>query len=243
MEQINESSAKSSISINQSKFVRLIDSHFNKSELASLCFDLEIDIENLPGETKWDKARELISFMQRQKRLEKLILKCQEIRPTVDWQAVNENHSQSNVHAQRKLSRNLMLVLLGLVIVVISILYFLNNLPQKCGTPIIEFMIKPEFKEGVLVLPNSTYEASPDESLLIEARINGRNPEEQEEYNCDWTYAGDGKETVEDKCKFVLRTGKDQVRDVVTVLLTKNTCTNSIVETLTIVSSQEKGAE
>lgn len=63
----------------------LMNSHFNKSELQLICFDLEIDHENLPSNTKNDLVRELIEHCFRFKLMEKLIKHCKELRPTVSW--------------------------------------------------------------------------------------------------------------------------------------------------------------
>ncbi len=62
-----------------------IISHFNKGELRSLCFDLEIRYENLPGETLDDKARELINYCDRHGILPTLIHRCKELRPNISW--------------------------------------------------------------------------------------------------------------------------------------------------------------
>ena len=49
-----------------------IDSHFNDSELRDLCFELGVDYDNLSGDNKRDKARELVEWMKRYDRLEEL---------------------------------------------------------------------------------------------------------------------------------------------------------------------------
>lgn len=46
----------------------LLTEYFNISELQDLCFDLKIDFDNLPGQSKRDKARELLGYMQRDDR-------------------------------------------------------------------------------------------------------------------------------------------------------------------------------
>jgi hypothetical protein len=51
---------------------RLIDSHFNDSEVRDLCFELDVDYDNLSGDNKRDKARELVIWMRRYGRLEEL---------------------------------------------------------------------------------------------------------------------------------------------------------------------------
>lgn len=58
---------------------------FDVSELKNLCFDLNVDYESLPGDTKADKARELLKHMQRHGRLDELVAQCRQIRPQVRW--------------------------------------------------------------------------------------------------------------------------------------------------------------
>ena len=41
---------------------------FDTSELRTLCFDLDVDYDNLPGEGKMDKARELVMYLRRHQR-------------------------------------------------------------------------------------------------------------------------------------------------------------------------------
>jgi hypothetical protein len=58
-----------------------LTSQFSRGELKDLCFDLDIDYENLPGEAKGDKARELIKYAGRHGRLPELITAIQQLRP------------------------------------------------------------------------------------------------------------------------------------------------------------------
>ena len=54
------------------RILQTLVNRFSLSDLKLLCFNLGIDYEELPGETKTDKARELILFMQRHGRLSEL---------------------------------------------------------------------------------------------------------------------------------------------------------------------------
>jgi hypothetical protein len=64
----------------------LVD-YFNLEELHDLCNDLGLDYEDLPGQGKSAKARELISYMQRRGRMADLLNRCQVLRPLVAWQS------------------------------------------------------------------------------------------------------------------------------------------------------------
>ena len=61
----------------------LIDQHFNDSELRSLCFDLDVDYDGLPGETKSDKSRELIAYCKRHGRIRDLMTELKQQRKYV----------------------------------------------------------------------------------------------------------------------------------------------------------------
>jgi hypothetical protein len=63
-----------------------IDRHLNDSELRSLCFDLAIDYDKLPGTGKEDKVRELVAYCVRSDRLPELVALCSDLRPLVVWQ-------------------------------------------------------------------------------------------------------------------------------------------------------------
>jgi hypothetical protein len=58
---------------------------FSESELQTLCFDLNMDYENLPGATKEEKARELVIQCERNGQVNQLIKQCKKLRPSVNW--------------------------------------------------------------------------------------------------------------------------------------------------------------
>jgi hypothetical protein len=58
-----------------------ITRNFNDSELRDLCFDLGIEYENLGGDNKAAKARELVAYCQRHGRLIELEGTCRRLRP------------------------------------------------------------------------------------------------------------------------------------------------------------------
>lgn len=64
---------------------RLIDHHFNESELRTLAFALAVEYESLGQGGKSDRVRELIGHMERQGKLRLLLDWCMEMRPNVVW--------------------------------------------------------------------------------------------------------------------------------------------------------------
>ena len=63
----------------------ILSLRFNLNELRTLCFELAVDFDDLPGEGKTAKARELILLMQRREQLQNLIQKIKKTRPDIDW--------------------------------------------------------------------------------------------------------------------------------------------------------------
>ena len=60
---------------------RTLDARFSREEIKDLCFDLDIDFENLPGQGK--KAREVVAHCRRNERLRELEKRMQALRPGV----------------------------------------------------------------------------------------------------------------------------------------------------------------
>ena len=59
--------------------------YFSDSELRNVCFDLGVSYDDLGGESKADKARELVAHLDRRGRLEELVALCSRLRPLVSW--------------------------------------------------------------------------------------------------------------------------------------------------------------
>jgi hypothetical protein len=56
----------------QQHLFKVLSDYFNKGELRDLCFELGIDYDDLDGDTRRDKARELVAFARRHGRLDEL---------------------------------------------------------------------------------------------------------------------------------------------------------------------------
>ena len=82
--------------MNQQAMLRdLINDHFDNNDIRSLCFDLGIDFDNIPGETKNQKIESLILKSQRASNLHRLLQRCQELRPKVSWSVMNVTTTSS----------------------------------------------------------------------------------------------------------------------------------------------------
>ncbi|MCP4428785.1 MAG: protein kinase [Chloroflexi bacterium] len=62
-----------------------IAGNFDKSELRNLCFDLNVNYENLSGDTLQNKAGALIRYCRRHGLLSELMAQCRKLRPHVAW--------------------------------------------------------------------------------------------------------------------------------------------------------------
>ena len=69
---------------------------FNLSEIQDLCFDLNIDYENLHGQTKNEKSRAIIEFCEQNVMLHALIEWCEIKRPHTIWLTEDERSSLLN---------------------------------------------------------------------------------------------------------------------------------------------------
>jgi hypothetical protein len=71
--------------MNRTKMLEMLRDYFDDSELRDLCFELEINYQNLPGTSTADKTRELITYFERREGLPKLLAACERHRPQVSW--------------------------------------------------------------------------------------------------------------------------------------------------------------
>jgi hypothetical protein len=62
-----------------------ITRYFTDNDLKNLCFDLGMDYEDLPGETKNGKVRELVAHCERIDRIPELVWQCWRKYPHKDW--------------------------------------------------------------------------------------------------------------------------------------------------------------
>ena len=76
---------------------------FSLEELRTLCFDLNIDFENLKGESKEAKILSLIQFCQRRHKLPELLSEIQKLRPGIIFNQPDRNPSQARPGARRNI--------------------------------------------------------------------------------------------------------------------------------------------
>ncbi len=64
---------------------KLLIRHFNLDELRVLCFDLGLEYEDLPGDTRTTKMHGLVEYLQRRGELPRLLDEITGLRPLVNW--------------------------------------------------------------------------------------------------------------------------------------------------------------
>jgi hypothetical protein len=72
-----------------SLFRDLLATRFTLAELQSLCLDLGIPYEELPGDTLTEKIEGLIGYTRRREMLPQLWERCRALRPIVGWPALD----------------------------------------------------------------------------------------------------------------------------------------------------------
>jgi hypothetical protein len=89
--------------INLSLLRQGIAKSFNKSELSTLCLDLDIEYEDLSGDTLTDKSRELVLYCRRRGQLLALVEYCRQERPHIAWsQAISPQEATSGTVDRRE---------------------------------------------------------------------------------------------------------------------------------------------
>ncbi len=71
-----------------SRLRHILIARFSEGELRTLCLDLPLDVDydDLPGQGKVGKARELIGYLERRDRIPALVKLGKKRRPTVNWE-------------------------------------------------------------------------------------------------------------------------------------------------------------
>jgi len=72
----------------------ILDARFSREELRTLCFDLGLDYDDLPGEGKAARARELVVHMQQLGRISYLIRAAARMRSDVAWKRLEDAPDQ-----------------------------------------------------------------------------------------------------------------------------------------------------
>lgn len=77
---------------------RLVD-YYSLEDIRTLCFDLGVDFDSLPGEGKDGKARELVIYCRNRAMIDTLVENARRARPQLEWlQTVGNDESGEDVN-------------------------------------------------------------------------------------------------------------------------------------------------
>jgi tetratricopeptide (TPR) repeat protein len=79
--------------VSRQKLRDILDAHCNDNDLRELCFELDLDYDNLAGENKAGKLRELILHQVRNGRYDELVATTWRLRPNAPWEDTPPNAS------------------------------------------------------------------------------------------------------------------------------------------------------
>lgn len=80
---------------------QILLNRFNEEELRTLCFDLALDYDMLPGRGKEGKARELLAYLERRNRLSELVELLQRNRPDIKTADLFTNIQSTAIRAEQ----------------------------------------------------------------------------------------------------------------------------------------------
>lgn len=109
-----------------------IVAEFSLEELADLCFNLGVDYESLPGESKPAKARELVSYMQRRNRLPDLVNKINDLRVDEKQELSSKAGTASSKYTLSNQERQRLVSILATTDIILDTVPFL----QMVGLPL-----------------------------------------------------------------------------------------------------------
>ncbi len=74
----------------RSRVRQFLSTHFDTEELRTLCFDLGVEYDDLPGEGRAGKVRELVRYIERHERIYDLLKVGKELAPDLAWERISE---------------------------------------------------------------------------------------------------------------------------------------------------------
>lgn len=92
--------------VDQTALRALLGRGFSLEEIKTLCVDIDIDFDILPGQDKLSKSRELIKYLERRSQIERLISYCIKERPQLDWAATIHDALDGSVAVIPQASRD-----------------------------------------------------------------------------------------------------------------------------------------
>jgi hypothetical protein len=66
----------------------MMTQHFDLAELEMMAFDMNIDADEISGDTRDERVRSLIGYCERRLKTHELIFHCKRLRPGVQWPSI-----------------------------------------------------------------------------------------------------------------------------------------------------------
>ncbi len=92
--------SSSPVRLNRSKLLQVLTTHYDEDELRTLCFEMWVDYDDLAGQKKTGKARELIAYLERVGRISELVKLGSEQRSHISWQGIFETTTADSLVAE-----------------------------------------------------------------------------------------------------------------------------------------------
>ena len=75
--------------VNLPRLRQILTDYFDEGELRTLSFDMRVDYDDLPGEGKTNRAREMVAYFDRCDRVSDLVEIGRQMRPNAPWDDVS----------------------------------------------------------------------------------------------------------------------------------------------------------
>jgi hypothetical protein len=99
--------------VDRTKLREILIDYFSESDLKTLCFQLDVEYADLGPGGRADRARELVIYFDRRRRLHRLVEEGRKLRPDVPWEDATEQPEGEIESLRRQLAEeraNLLLI-------------------------------------------------------------------------------------------------------------------------------------
>ncbi|MBE2199886.1 MAG: hypothetical protein IAE79_14825 [Anaerolinea sp.] len=211
----------------------LMETHFDLDGIESLCFDLQIDFDNLEGTTKTKKVRRLIQHCTQMERLPDLIMQCRKLRPQLEWPTIPllepTPQSASDLTVKPALPYRKFYLFLGLGIILSGLLIMLtltgDLMRATVATPITitTFTVKRGHVPAALVTAENHIETAVGEILTVHVLLPAPWSQMSELQFTWYTCRGGSRPALAllDNTEFIYTTPPQPGQDCIRVLLSR----------------------
>jgi hypothetical protein len=155
---------------------KILAARFDEGELRTLCFDLGIDYDDLPGEGKANKARELVAYLERRGCISELVRIGKQSRPDVSW-GDTPGVTKEAPFTSQSLPPEWLLISIGMGVLVTLIQTALAKTPiSELGERIKEYLAWVPFKLQIARLVGLEFEVRAFKTPMGEPRATGTLP-------------------------------------------------------------------